>query len=424
MAREPQVRSASASLADIHQCSRTDGGGGLDGGGRLSVRAASLAVVERPGGLSRDRATWLLYVVLSCFGFLLNGLGAVLVPLQKDLHVGRDRVAFYPTLFAAGLLLVGVVGGKVVEVIGRGAALRASIGCMIVGGLLLATSTQALTLLGALTLGLGGALLIQLIPALLAALHPHATAAAVGEANGLASGASVLAPLAVAGAITVGLGWRAGYLLAPVLALVIVLWPAWRVPLPRSRTPADEAPDGRARQLVGPWFEVLFAVSVEFCMVFWAASAVTEWHHTSEGMAPAVASLFLVGMATGRSLAVPITRRLRHERVLMLVCTAVAASGFLVFWAAPMLPLAGVGLAVTGLGVALLYPTTVSRTVAAWPHAPDRAAARGALASGVAIGGAPFVLAHLADLVGLRAAYLVVPVLLAALAVRTLAAHA
>ena len=66
--------------------------------------------------------------------------------------------------------------------------------------------------------------------------------------------------------------------------------------------------------------------------------------------------------------------------------------------------------------MALLYPVTLSRLVSAWPHDQDRAAARGALASGVAIGGAPLVLARLADTTGLRAAYLIVPVLLAALA--------
>jgi MFS family permease len=373
--------------------------------------------------LSRGSATWLLYAVLSCFGFLLNGLGAILVPLQKDLRVGRDQVAFYPTLFAVGLLAVGVFGGVLVGWVGRAVALRLSIGGMIAGGLLLATTQQVLTLLGALLIGVGGALLIQLIPALLSALHPHAPAAAVGEANGLASAASVLAPLMVAGALSTGMGWRGGYLVVPLVMLVLVLVPAWRVRLPVAEAPAHDAPRADVRRLVGPWVEVLFAVSVEFCMVFWAASAVTEWHHASDGLAPAVASLFLVGMATGRSLAVPVTRRLPHARPLMLVCAAVAAAGFAVFWSAPSLPVAGAGLAVTGLGVALLYPTTVSRTVAAWPHAPDRAAARAALASGVAIGGAPFVLAHLADLTGLRTAYLVVPLLLAALVVRTLAAR-
>jgi MFS family permease len=379
--------------------------------------------VSQSGGLSRGNATWLLYAVLSCLGFLLNGLGSVLVPLQKDLHVDRAQVAFYPTLFAVGLLLVGVVGGRLMSRIGRSAALRASIGGMILGGLLLATPVRALTLLGALLLGVGGALLIQLIPALLAALHPHAPAAAVGEANGLASGASVLAPLAVAGALASGVGWRIGYLAVPLVMLVLVAVPAWRVPLPVPSEPGPDTPPGRGRALLGPWLEVLFAVSVEFCMVFWAASAVIDWHHASAGLAPAVAALFLVGMATGRSLAVPITRRLPSARVLMLVCTAVAGAGFALFWAAPVLPLAAAGLAVAGLGVALLYPTTVSRTVAAWPHAPDRAAARAALASGVAIGGAPFLLARLADVNGLRTAYLVVPVLLLALALRAVAAR-
>jgi MFS family permease len=389
----------------------------------MSLHPASLPHVERSGGLSRGNATWLLYIVLSSLGFLLNGLGAILVPLQKELHVGRDQVAFYPTLFAVGLLMVGVVGGRVVGWIGRAVALRVSIGGMILGGLLLATSQRTLTLLGALLLGIGGALLIQLVPALFTALHPHAPAAAVGEANGLASAASVLAPLAVAGALAAGLGWRAGYLVAPLLLLALVMAPAWRIPLPAAEAPAHDAPRSKGTALLGPWLEVVFAVSVEFCMVFWAASAVTEWHHASEGLAPAVAALFLVGMATGRSLAVPITRRVPNARLLMLGCTAVAGAGFMLFWSAPVLPLAAVGLAVAGLGVALLYPTTVSRTVAAWPHAPDRAAARAALASGVAIGGAPFVLARLADLTGLRTAYLIVPVLLIALATRILMAR-
>ncbi|MDN3358907.1 MFS transporter [Actinomadura sp. DC4] len=366
----------------------------------------------------------MLYIVLSCLSFLLNGLGAILVPLQKDLHVDRGDVAFYPTLFAVGLLIVGVVGGKVVGRIGRPVALRAAIAAMIVGGLLLATSTHALTLAGAFMLGIGGAMLIQLIPALLMALHPHAPAAAVGEANGLASGASVLAPLAVAGAISAGLGWRAGYLVAPLLMLVLVLAPTWRIPLPTAEVPAHDAVPAEATRLLGPWIDVLFSVSVEFCMVFWAASAITDWHHASEGLAPAVASLFLVGMATGRSFAVPITRRIPNAKVLTLICIGVAGAGFVIFWSAPVLSLAAVGLAVAGLGVALLYPTTVSRTIAAWPHAPDRAAARAALASGVAIGGAPFVLARLADLTGLRAAYLIVPVLLIALAAHTLTARA
>jgi hypothetical protein len=87
-------------------------------------------------------------------------------------------------------------------------------------------------------------------------------------------------------------------------------------------------------------------------------------------------------------------------------------------WLAPAPALSAAGLLVTGLGVALLYPTTVSRLVAAWPHAPDRAAAVAALGSGLAIGSAPFVLGRLSDVTNLRTAYLIVPALLIVLAVR------
>jgi len=58
-------------------------------------------------------------------------------------------------------------------------------------------------------------------------------------------------------------------------------------------------------------------------------------------------------------------------------------------------------------------PIPLSRT-----QAPDGAAGRAALASGLAIGIAPFVLAQLSDAIGLRAAFLIVPVLLLVLAAR------
>ncbi|HEY8093186.1 MAG TPA: hypothetical protein VID93_05365, partial [Acidimicrobiales bacterium] len=59
------------------------------------------------GALVRDRRTWSLYGLIGLVGFLLNGLGAVLAPLQRDLHVDRAQVAYYPSLFAVGLLAFG-----------------------------------------------------------------------------------------------------------------------------------------------------------------------------------------------------------------------------------------------------------------------------------------------------------------------------
>jgi hypothetical protein len=230
----------------------------------------------------------------------------------------------------------------------------------------------------------------------------------------------VAAPLLVAVAVATGLGWRAGYL-CPVLPVAVVLVLALRRPARvdvNASVRVAGGASGRGMEpgrLPGRWLDVLLAVSVEFCMVFWSADALSDWQGAHDGQAPAVAALFLVGMAIARAGAGPLTGT-GHPLAAVFVAVCVAAGGFAVFWTAPTLAVAGLGLLVTGAGVGLLYPLTVSRAVAAWPQAPDRAAARAALASGLAIGGAPFVLARLADSIGLRAAYLIVPVLLVALA--------
>lgn len=295
--------------------------------------------------------------------------------------------------------------------------MRLAIVGMIVGGLLIAAPARIATLLGVLLVGLSAALLIQLVPAVLTAIKSGAPAAAIGEANGLASAMSVLAPLAVSGGLAAGLGWRTGYLVAPLLALTALTLPAWRLVIPRALASMPGSSLATPAPIFSRWLDLVLAVSVEFCMVFWAASAFIDWDRASSGQAPALASLFLVGMATARALSARIIRRIPGQRFLILVCTAAALAGFTVFLAGTILTLAALGLFVAGLGTALLYPTTLSRVISAWPQAQDLAAARAALGSGLAIGIAPFLLAQISDATGLRIAFLVVPVLLLLLAV-------
>jgi hypothetical protein len=233
----------------------------------------------------------------------------------------------------------------------------------------------------------------------------------VGEANAFSSAASVLAPLAVAAGLTVGIGWRPGYLL-PIVALVPILLMTRSLPEPPRGDVAVVPGDGGFGHR---WLDVLLAVSVEFCMVFWAGTALLTWDGLGRTGAAVGASAFLLGMALGRAAAAPAMRLVGTTRGLVIAGCAVAGAGFALFWITRAPYAAAVGLLVTGAGVALLYPATVTRAIAARPGAPDVAAARCAIASGLAIGGAPLLLARVADTTGLRIAYLLVPILLAAL---------
>lgn len=152
-------------------------------------------------------------------------------------------------------------------------------------------------------------------------------------------------------------------------------------------------------------------------MVFWAADFLGDVKGLGSGAAATLSAAFVLGMAAGRAAAGPAVRHGGRPDRLLALAALVGMTGFAVLWTAPA-PLAVVGLLVTGLGVALLYPVILGQALAAWPEQPIRAAARCALASGVAIGTAPLVLGTLADLTTLRAAVFVAPALLLILLAR------
>jgi MFS family permease len=178
---------------------------------------------RRGGVIERDDLTVRLYTTLALVGFLLNGLGSILAPLQHDLDTTRAQVAFYPSLFAAALVVVGVTGGAVVRRLGDSRGLVVSVAGLGTGAALVAVPSHLVTLVGAAVLGTAAALAIQLVPAGLSARHPVHATVALGEANAASSIASLAAPALVALALVAGATWRLGYTLPAVLVVGVLL---------------------------------------------------------------------------------------------------------------------------------------------------------------------------------------------------------
>jgi len=371
----------------------------------------------------RGRLTWALFLVGASGSYLLNGMGAILAPIQEELGASRAEVGVYPTLFAVGMLLVALLGSSRHRRLDRPVALVLAIGGAVVGGL-----------------AAGGARPdIALADRSSWAARPRSSSPScrsssarstptdhrdLRELQAVNSGASVVAPFVVGAALGLGLGWRPAYLLPTLLLIAVVPLLAG---VPRAR-PGAAGMAPTARPAAGPsigrgrsfarWLDVLIAVSAEFCMVFWAASAFRDWHGASDEVAAALAAMFLVGMAGSRALSSPLTRAIPQAWRLVTGGCIVALVGFASFWAGPTLWIAALGAIVVGVGTGLLYPVLLPLFISGHPAAPDRAAARGTLASGLAIGGAPLVLAAISDRIGLHEAYLIVPLLLLLLAIR------
>jgi MFS family permease len=363
--------------------------------------------------LERDALTRLAYIALGLWGFLLYALGPALPELRREFDVSRTVVSFHTTLVALGAVAVGLFGARVVARLGRRRAFWTAIAGAAAGAALLALGPAlTVTLPGAALMGFSGGLLVALIQAILADRHGRLSAAALSEANALATLMGAVAPFSIALAILAGSDWR-----APVLAVALVGLPLLgivhrSVHFPPGAVPAARGAARLPRTYWRLWTGLVLFVSAEFCIALWSVDYLETEVGLRRSAATGFASLFLLGMAAGRAAGGRLARRTSSRRLLA-GSLALAGAGFGAFWLSPWPAAAVAGLAVTGLGIALLYPLTVALAIDAVPGRSVTASARIALGSGVAIALAPFILAALADTAGLFRAYAIVPALLA-----------
>jgi fucose permease len=158
---------------------------------------------------------------------------------------------------------------------------------------------------------------------------------------------------------------------------------------------------------------ITLSVATEFCLVVWSPSYLESVVGLSRERATVAVMAFPVGIIAGRVVGAFALTRLRDEQV-VLPSLAIAFCGFLLFWLATHAAAAVAGLLVTALGVANLFPVSLSLAIGRAGSATSTATARSSLATGVALIAAPLMLGGLADQAGIRGAFALVPLLLIA----------
>jgi fucose permease len=362
----------------------------------------------------RNRLTWLAYLMLAFYGYFLNILGPITPFLKAELKLSYTVGSLHFTAFAVGILLVGLFGHLLIRRIGNWVALWLGAFGISAGAFVLLAGRSVLVTIGAaFCMGLVGSLILVIVSSVLSERHGELRAVAFSEANVVASLVSSLAPLLVGWCAALPGGWR---LALGTMAFAPVLMRLWfgRAAHPRVAPRSPETASAR-QPLPGSfwvyWLALVLAVSVEFCMIFWSA----DYLETSLGMlkvhAAQAVSLFLGAMILGRLAGSQLVQRFPARRVVM-ASILLAAAGFGLFWSAGTAMLGMLGLFVTGLGVAGLYPLILALSIGVARNDTVQASARATLASGTAILLLPLVLGRLADNFGIRQAYGVVGILL------------
>ncbi|HKE65830.1 MAG TPA: MFS transporter [Micromonosporaceae bacterium] len=411
-----------------------------------------MAPISERMTLQRDRPTWLIYTQLSVYAYFLYAFAPTVTLLRDEEHVSDAVAGLHGTTYAAGVVVVGLLGARIVARLGRERALWLFLAALCASIAVYASvPSLPVTLVGALVCGGSASGITFAVAAALVERHGSAGPAAMTEANALAAAAGVVGPLAVGGSVSLGYGWRPAVLI--VIALIAVLYVCRRAfgdvgDVAPMRAVADSAavaesaavvdsaavvhsaaapPQDRRRPPLGRQFwlgctVVVLCVGVEFCMTLWSAQLLRDRSHATPALAATGVTAIVGGMCVGRALGSRLARRYRVDPLLF-AAFAVTAVGFTVFWTATEAAVAFTGLAITGLGMALHYPLALSRAIGAASAYADRASSLVTLGGGFAIGAAPFLLGAIADGVTVRYAFLLVPVLLAAATATLVAAH-
>lgn len=365
--------------------------------------------------INRNRTTWAAYILIALYGYFINILGPISPFLHDELKISYTVSSFHSSAFAVGILVVGFAGHWVIRAAGRWLSLSIGATGLGLGALLLVIGRSPVITVGAAFLmGTVGSLILAVVPSALSEEHGELRGMAISEANVLASLVSAAAPFLVGWFAGMAAGWRLALILAAVLSLFVgaILFRRGRA----KQITGQPAPAGG--RLPGLywfyWTALVLAVSVEFCMVLWSADYMERVLGMPKARAAQTVSLFLAGMIVGRFSGSRLLRWMSARR-LVLASILLGISGFVLFWTGGSALAGMAGLAVTGLGVASLYPVILSIAIGAAGEKEAQASARATLASGTAVLLLPLVLGRLADLAGLKTAYGLVAVLFAAL---------
>jgi len=364
----------------------------------------------------RTRFTWLAYILLGYYAYLQASVGPLMPFLRSELHMSYTLEGLHFSAFAFGAVLVGLSGNRVTRLCGRRRVFWGGAGVMAAGAVALVISHHPiLTLLSLVVMGYAGNLLLMTIQSTLSDQHQEQRSIALIEANVVASIGASLAPLCVGGLQSVALGWRSALVLM-VLILLLIFTVSRNFSIPGGQHPARK-PSSAPHALAFPfsfwayWTIVLLGVAIEWCIVYWGADFLAQESRLSKSVAASLVSLFFLAEIVGRFIGSRLARAMRSTR-LILLAVLLTVTGFPLFWLAPFAPLRLIGLCITGMGIANLWPLSIALTLGTVPEQTDAASARTALGAGMAILIAPFVLGWLADQVGIRGAYGIVALLL------------
>jgi fucose permease len=367
----------------------------------------------------RTRIIWQFYILAGLCSFVASSLGPMMPFLRSEFKFSYTIMAYHFSAFALGVLVSGAVGDRVMHFLGRKKAMWTGLAGVAIGVTTLILGQNALmTIFGIFFSGMCASIFGQVIDTVIAERLGEQRTIAITETNIVTSLCATVAPAAIGIFVSAGLSWR-----APLTALIVLLAISYAFfrgnEIPESNSDNNdrtEVSEQLEKKRLSPaywayWWVILLGCASEWSIVFWSPDFLLNATRMEKTLAATAVSAFFIAMMVGRVLGSILSRRV-NVSILLPAAAMVGLIGFLTFWLAPTQALNVTGLFIAGLGLANMYPLTLSAALGVVPKQLGLAASRMNMATGAAGLCAPLILGGIADRASISLAFSTVAIML------------
>lgn len=322
----------------------------------------------------------IIYVAFVSLGLPDSLLGSGWPVMHQDMGVPTAYAGIVSTIIAGGTIVSSLLSERLTRIAGTG--LLTAISVAMTAAALFGFSASSefwMLLLWAIPYGLGAGAVDAALNNYVAL---HYSSRHMSWLHGCWGIGASLSPFIMGFALARNMGWSSGYIIVGSIQAVLTVAlfasvPLWRKVHPATSMKQDEgnadAPAENDRPLSLrtalkiPGVPLMLAAFFAYCGVegicaLWTATYFVDQRGVSPAAAATYGSLFLIGMTTGRFLSGLIADRvgdrgmIRYGTLIMIVGTALV-----------LIPAGGVampliGLSITGLGAAPIYPSIIHAT--------------------------------------------------------------
>ena len=353
-----------------------------------------------PGIAFFSNGLWVLVLAL---------LGPSVPSIVTDLGISYTQAGLFFTFLSFGSLLGTSLGAFATDHFNRKRIFIVSTLCLVAGLIVTALSRTYYLLLAAIFLmSMLGSPIGAVSQSVMLSLFPQKRESYLSLQTFFAASGSFMSPLIVTAVLLLGFPWRASFLFAALLGLVLLVF-AFRLQIPPMQTPPDEEKQRTARLLKDPALIVsalfiFLSIGPDIGFSYWLTEHFLTDLGAEKRWAAAIVTIYLSGILFGRGILPRILRVHPGVRVIPFAA-ATAIAGFAGFRFLEPILLKTLSVCVYGIGVAPIFPLLMAWGTGRFPGNPGTAT--GILFGAMSLGGMvfPVLIGRIAEDFGIPGGY-------------------